>query len=96
MSDIETQARIIAQSHQVREELKNLFTWEQEMKIREAKRAQVNDNEVSLYFVSIRKYILKYIIFIMLFLRHLIKVTQFEIKIKHQNHRSVNRHRHQK
>lgn len=45
MSDFETQARIVHQSNQIRDELKNIAEWEKEMKQKEAKRNASSSNE---------------------------------------------------
>lgn len=47
MSGFEAQARILHQSNQIRDEIKSLYSWEQDMKNMEAKRTAVPDAEVS-------------------------------------------------
>lgn len=46
MSGYEAQARILHHSNQIRDELKSLHEWEQDMKKMEAKRTTVPDAEV--------------------------------------------------
>lgn len=47
MSGIETQARLMLKSNQIRDELKKLNDWEKDMKHQEAKRTQALDDEVT-------------------------------------------------
>lgn len=58
MSDLDTQARIVHRSNQMREELKSLYEWEKDIKQKEAKRAVVPDVEVTLisFFFATNKY----------------------------------------
>lgn len=46
MSGFETQARILHQSNQIRDEIKSLYAWENDMKQMEAKRTVLPDEEV--------------------------------------------------
>lgn len=46
MSGFEAQARILHQSNQIRDEIKSIHAWEQDMKKMEAKRKAVSDAEV--------------------------------------------------
>lgn len=48
MSDFETQARIVHQSNQIRDELKQIYEWEKDMKQMEAKRNVSSAEQVRL------------------------------------------------
>lgn len=45
MSDFETQARIVHTSNQIRDEIKNLYEWEKDIKQKEGKRNMSSSNE---------------------------------------------------
>lgn len=53
MSGFEAQARILHQSNQIRDEVKSLHSWEQDMKSMEMKRKAVPDADVSSYLCII-------------------------------------------
>lgn len=46
MSDFETQARVVHKSNQIRDEIKNLYEWEKDIKQKEAKRNMSSSEEV--------------------------------------------------
>lgn len=47
MSDLETQAKIIHKSNQIRDTINSVYEWEKDMKQMEAKRNAVPDEEVT-------------------------------------------------
>lgn len=47
MSDLETQAQIMQNANRIREELKNLYAWEKDIKETDAKRNTVPDDKVN-------------------------------------------------
>lgn len=46
MSGFETQARIVHQSNQIRDEIKSIYEWEKDMKNKEAKRIASANEQV--------------------------------------------------
>lgn len=90
MSGFEAQARILHQSNQIRDEIKSLYNWEQDMKNMEAKRTAVPDAEVGSFLcvISVLFGLSK-----LLHFRRSITVFHCGIRCKHQNH---HRHRHRR
>lgn len=92
MSGFEAQARILHQSNQIRDEVKSLHSWEQDMKSMEMKRKAVPDAEVSSFFVHYRFSLWIVAFEELLCFRHSITVFHCGIRCKHQN-RHHHRHR---
>lgn len=47
MSDFEAQARIVHKSNQIRDEIKNLYEWEKDIKQKETRRNMSSSEEVT-------------------------------------------------